>query len=333
MGIFDQIFRRRPSFEPKRLAPATSDALHVLSGHRGHVTSVGFVAGDNVLLTGDTEGNVAGWRTPSFEKHLAVSHKPPGSVYSLAGGLSGGAYFGIGPTVKMWKTGQNFLENGKAFQSFTLKGHAREVTAVVRTAAELVSGACDGRFAFWDETTGKTTLVGQLESPILSFGCTLHSLYDTTADGQLAMGHEDGSVTVMNLDGHDIARGWKAHSKDVYALAFQNFRFQQRHLLATVSPSDRAVRIWDKVNKVMEFEAATYTVCFSPDGRLLAHGDNHDIVIRDGRTWSVLQRLRGHRDFIGTLAFSPMQHQDDLWSGWLASGSHDGTARVWNVDA
>lgn len=333
MGIFDSIFRKGPPFEPKRLAPATGDAVHVLAGHHGPLTSVTFALGDNILLTGDAEGNLAGWRTPTFETHLALRHRPHGPIYALTGSADGKVYFGRDKTIKVWKTGPTFLESGKAFQSFTLKGHLREVSSLVKTARELISGACDGRYAFWDDATGKTTLVGQLGSPIQTFACTLHSLYEPTIDGQLAMGHTDGSVTFLDLSERTIVRGFKAHVNDVCALSFQNYRFQQRHLLASVSPSDRCIRIWDRQNKIMEFEAATHAVAFSPDGRFLAHGDNHDILIRDGRTWSVLQRLRGHRDLVSALAFSPMPHADDLWGGWLASGSHDKTARIWNVDA
>ena len=333
MGILDKIFHRGPNFLPTRARDTTGNAAHVLAGHRGPVTSVGFAMGDNILLTGDKEGNIAGWRSPDFELHLASPQKPPSAIRALVGGLDDKIFFGHGNAVKMWKAAPAFIESGTALQSFTLKGHARDVTSLVRTGRELISGASDGRYAFWNDTTGKTTLVGQLESAIRAFGCTTHATYEPDADGQIAIGHENGTVTILNIDSRTVARGFQAHTKDVCALSFQNFRFQRRHLLATASTGDRCIRIWDKTHKIGEFYAATEAVAFSPDGRLLAHGSESEVVIRDGSTWSVLQRLGGHSGGIRTLAFSPMQHQDDLWSGWLVSGSHDGTARVWNIDA
>ena len=73
MGILDKIFHRGPNFLPTRARDTTGNAAHVLAGHRGPVTSVGFAMGDNILLTGDKEGNIA--ERKQAYKHTGEHHE------------------------------------------------------------------------------------------------------------------------------------------------------------------------------------------------------------------------------------------------------------------
>jgi WD40 repeat protein len=67
-------------------------------------------------------------------------------------------------------------------------------------------------------------------------------------------------------------------------------------------------------------------VAFSPDSRTLAYNENEDgaISLWDIASRSVTNRLTGHEEFVSALAFSPDGQT-------LASGSHDRTARLWNL--
>jgi WD40 repeat protein len=80
------------------------------------------------------------------------------------------------------------------------------------------------------------------------------------------------------------------------------------------------------------------SVAFSPDGRTLALGTGGgDVVVWDaGQIDATPLVLRGHTDRVYGLAFSPEcdsppEAQAERCGQWLASGSWDGTIRVWNL--
>ncbi len=70
---------------------------------------------------------------------------------------------------------------------------------------------------------------------------------------------------------------------------------------------------------------SVYSVAFSPNGKLLASGDNKGIIIVwDVKTGAEKTRLLGHTDRVQSVKFLP-------GGNYLASGSNDGTVRLWNL--
>jgi WD40 repeat protein len=67
-------------------------------------------------------------------------------------------------------------------------------------------------------------------------------------------------------------------------------------------------------------------VVFSPDGQTLAYNENQagDLVLWDVRSRSEIRRLKGHRHFVMSLAFTPDGQ-------FLISGSRDKTVKLWDI--
>ncbi|HXU13934.1 MAG TPA: hypothetical protein VN708_02300, partial [Terriglobales bacterium] len=90
---------------------------------------------------------------------------------------------------------------------------------------------------------------------------------------------------------------------------------------------DSTVRLWDVAsgNQLRTFDVDARAVAFSPDGRMLASGDEDDkIKLWDVASGKMLRTLAGHKDPVSCVAFSPDGRM-------LASGSIDGTAKLWTI--
>ena len=103
---------------------------------------------------------------------------------------------------------------------------------------------------------------------------------------------------------------------------------------------DRTVRIWDAATGQLQRElkghsSGVFSVAFSPNGAQVASGSWDNTV----RIWNVAteqpqgcvcvcegteKELKGHTDYVMSVAFSPNGER-------VASGSRDGTIRVWNA--
>jgi WD40 repeat protein len=147
------------------------------------------------------------------------------------------------------------------------------------------------------------------------------------ADGQtLAMGLDDGSVRLWDLEREEVKATLPPHRGPVWSVAFA----PGTGLLATAS-DDGTVRLWppdaSEPQRVLKLEDSVRAVAFSPDGRRLATGTRRTGRVRlwDVDSGKEEARISGrHRGVVMSVAFSP--------DGKLvASGGGDRSVRVWNT--
>ena len=110
------------------------------------------------------------------------------------------------------------------------------------------------------------------------------------------------------------------------------------------SSANGTIDLWDlktgdRTGQLRDSSSRVFSLTFSPDGLFLASGcEDHQIRVWDVRRRTLVHCLSGHQDEVRAVAFSP---QGYLRRGpklgvpqaghQLASGSYDGTLRLWNL--
>ena len=108
------------------------------------------------------------------------------------------------------------------------------------------------------------------------------------------------------------------------------------------SSANGTIDLWnlktgDRYGQLKDSSSRVFSLAFSPDGRFLASGcEDHHIRVWDVRSRTLVQCLAGHSDEVRAVAFSPQGYLrggvgSNQAGHQLASGSYDGTLRLWSL--
>ncbi|MBN1439264.1 MAG: protein kinase [Anaerolineales bacterium] len=289
--------------------------LRTMEGHTSGIISVAFSPDGTILASGGHETVIRLWRVSdglplmTLKGHsssiMSVAFSPDGET--LASGS-------LDKTVRLWKTADGTLLR-------TLVGHSDYVITTVFSpdGSLLASGSYDKTIRLWKVAEGS------LSRKLEGHTDRVYGMAFSPDGSQLASGSSDLSLRIWRVNDGGLEKTLEGQPGTPVSVEFS----PDGETLACVN--GRVVFLWQtsdwtEVCELDNHADAVLSTDFSPDETRLAYGATPRmsaaiVQIRDG---AILQSLEGHTTSIYSVAFSP---DGDI----LASGSPDGTARLWRA--
>jgi WD40 repeat protein len=284
------------------------------TGHRADVLALAFSGGGDVLFTGDTQGVVHRWDARTGEP-LERLEAPAPEIMTMASSSDGATLALSGNDGSIW-----LLEASSGRVLRLLQASDTTVLALRFDEGDGRLHALDaeGGLHSWEQDSGALVRSQQGRSPV-----ALQGRFGRAGRLVVAAG-SDGPVRVWDVRSGALVRELPGH--------------QGRAVDAALSPggervasvgADGRLRLWSLrrgTGKVLaRFEADTFSVAFTPDGRHLG------VTCSDGSVWLV--GLDGSQTLLGRHRVAANAIRFDAAGQRAATTAEDGTVQIWDLAA